>query len=251
MLYYQEKKWDRHRFIYLKIGFVCSLFTVFILISTDYYTLYPLLNTPVREDPHFDLSPLINVKIQTPQTARSKQIKAPKKENFILNVDSSLLIPSTDSLLTKDAKTSAFMNTHSNQGENAAIPVPKIDPPKQTAEEFVWIAERMPLFGDCANLPAEEERIACSNEQVLAFLYEHIKYPKRAVKNGIEGMVIARILVDKEGRIKNPVIIRGIGWDCDEEVLRILNSMPEWSPGRQNGRKVNVQITVPIHFKLK
>lgn len=109
----------------------------------------------------------------------------------------------------------------------------------------------MPVFGECTDLKSETERNQCSNESILKFLGEQIQYPKRALLNNIEGMVIARIIIDKNGMVSDPRIIRGIGEDCDAEVIRILRKMPVWSPGSQNGRKVSVQMTIPVHFKIR
>jgi len=58
-------------------------------------------------------------------------------------------------------------------------------------------------------------------------------------------------VVDKEGKIKEAKILRGIGGGCDEEALRVVKSMPDWKPGRQNGRSVQVQYNLPVNFTLK
>jgi TonB family protein len=250
MLYYQEQKWDRHRMVHLKIGFVCSLFISFVFINTHFKTDLNAMKASIWEDPHADLSSLVRVKIQTPHT-KSKQIKAPKKENFLLKVDSIFLEPSLDSSLVKEPDTSSLIGLKLPGGDTTSFSAPKLDPPKQQTEEFVLVAERMPLFGDCSHLPSEAERTACSNEQLLKYLYKHIKYPKRALLNGVEGMVIAQIMINNDGKVERPKILRGIGQDCDEEVLRILESMPEWTPGRQNGRKVKVRMKIPVQFKIR
>ena len=58
-------------------------------------------------------------------------------------------------------------------------------------------------------------------------------------------------VVDKDGKIKDAKILRGIGGGCDEEALRVVRNMPEWKSGRQNGRPVQVQYNLPVNFTLK
>lgn len=248
MLYYQEQKWDRHRTVYLKIGFILSLFISFVFFNAQFELDLSELNRAIWEDPHLDLSPLINSKIQSPESIKRKQIKAPKKESFILKIDSILLNPTEDSL---EVITTEPINVSTGKLDTSAMNPPKINPPEPEKDDFLLIAEQMPVFGNCTELIMEEERNACSNERLIAYLYEKIKYPKRALTNGVEGMVIAQIIIDKNGKVRNTSILKGIGKDCDDEVLRILNSMPVWNPGRQNGRKVEVQMKIPVHFKIR
>lgn len=85
-------------------------------------------------------------------------------------------------------------------------------------------------------------------------LYEYLgktKYPPIARENNIQGRVYVSFIVDKDGKIKDAKVLRGIGGGCDEEALRMVRSMPDWKPGRQNGRNVIVQYNLPVNFSLK
>jgi len=82
------------------------------------------------------------------------------------------------------------------------------------------------------------------------FISKNLIYPPTAVEQGIEGRVVIRFIVSAEGNIQSPRIIRGVAPAFDEEALRIINLMPEWNPGKQNGKSVAVFYTVPIRFKL-
>ena len=87
-----------------------------------------------------------------------------------------------------------------------------------------------------------------------AKLFEYlskIKYPAIARENGISGRVYVTFVVDKDGKIKDAKLLRGIGGGCDEEALRVVKSMPDWKPGRQNGRNVTVQYNLSVNFNLK
>ncbi|MEM9822138.1 MAG: TonB family protein [Bacteroidota bacterium] len=118
--------------------------------------------------------------------------------------------------------------------------------------EIFKLAEQMPQIKGCENIAEKEDRQLCAQKKLLEYIYLNIKYPKKARENGIEGIVVAQFVVTKAGEIQSPKIIRSIGGGCDEEVLRVVNSMEEaWWPGQQNGKAVNVMMNIPVRFKLK
>jgi protein TonB len=116
------------------------------------------------------------------------------------------------------------------------------------------VVENMPTFPGCADLPTEGERKKCSDNKLLKYVYQNLKYPTIARENGIEGLVVARFIVGKDGKIQNIEIVKGIGGGCGEELERVLNSMNDmpqnWKAGEQRGRKVPVRFNIPIRFKL-
>jgi protein TonB len=89
-----------------------------------------------------------------------------------------------------------------------------------------------------------------NDDALYAYVYKNILYPKLAKENNIEGRVIVRFVVEKDGSISNTNILRKLGFGCDEEVIRLIKSMPKWFPGKQNGKPVRVYYTLPIVFKL-
>lgn len=103
-------------------------------------------------------------------------------------------------------------------------------------EPYTYV-ERMPQFPD-------------GQEAMYTFINSSIQYPETAKKNGISGHVIVQFVVSKDGEIQNAKVIRGIGGGCNEEALRVVNSMPKWSPGIHEGRNVPVTFTLPIKFVL-
>lgn len=86
---------------------------------------------------------------------------------------------------------------------------------------------------------------------LVKYLQNNIKYPAMARENGIEGIVYVTFVVDKEGKVKDAKILRGKGAGLDEEALRVIRAMPDWKPGKQNGRSVAVQYNLPVNFKLQ
>jgi len=87
-------------------------------------------------------------------------------------------------------------------------------------------------------------------QALYTFLAKNIKYPKTAKKKKIEGTVYVKFIVDEDGDVINPVVIKGIGGGCDEEVIRVVNLMPKWTPGEQFGKKAAVYYTLPCKFSL-
>ena len=86
--------------------------------------------------------------------------------------------------------------------------------------------------------------------ELMKYLRNNIKYPAEAQKNKIEGRVIVGFVVDKKGRVVNPMVERSVHPLLDAEALRVIKRMPKWKPGRVNGEPVNVKYRLPITFKL-
>lgn len=88
------------------------------------------------------------------------------------------------------------------------------------------------------------------DEALLSFIAQNIKYPKTAQRLGVEGRVTLFYVIDKDGSITNIEIIKGIGAGCDEEAIRVLKLLPNYTPGKQRGVPVKVKMRLPVHFKL-
>lgn len=85
---------------------------------------------------------------------------------------------------------------------------------------------------------------------MLKYIMENMKYPEQAMKKGIQGRVAVRFIVEKDGSISDVKPIHSVHTLLDKEAVRVVKSMPKWSPGKQNGKPVRVQLIVPIMFKL-
>lgn len=101
-----------------------------------------------------------------------------------------------------------------------------------------YIVEEMPEF------PGGETAL----RQKIA---NNIKYPFEAMKDSIQGKVYVTFIVSKEGTVKDSRIARGVHPLLDKEALRVVGELPQWMPGRQRGKEVNVSYTVPINFVLQ
>lgn len=83
------------------------------------------------------------------------------------------------------------------------------------------------------------------------FLAENITYPMSATLEGIQGTVYVSFTVDKTGNVTNVKLLQGIGGDCDAEAIRVIQLMPKWIPGTENGQPVDMIFNMPIYFKLQ
>lgn len=81
-------------------------------------------------------------------------------------------------------------------------------------------------------------------------LKTNLQYPEKAKRQGVEGAVFLSFVVDKDGSIINPQVVRGIGEGCDEEALRVLKESDRWNPGKQGGEIVKARIQTRIVFKM-
>ena len=138
--------------------------------------------------------------------------------------------------------------------EEEAPPVEDDEDDDEEFDQIFTIVEEMPSFPGCEDLPSKEERKACTEKNLLKYMYQNIKYPTIARENGIEGLVVLQFVIGKDGTVSETKVLRGIGGGCDEEAIRVvetMNNMPQkWKPGEQRGRPVQVRYNLPIRFKL-
>ncbi len=86
--------------------------------------------------------------------------------------------------------------------------------------------------------------------ELMKFIYDNLRYPAVAQENGIQGRVILRFVVSKTGSIENVQVLRSPDPSLEKEAIRVVKSMPNWIPGKQNGNNVPVYFTLPVTFKL-
>ena len=119
------------------------------------------------------------------------------------------------------------------------------------------LAFEKPRFPGCEQLDTTVQvKYECSQRSLLNFVYQNIQYPFEAQRQNIEGTVVAQFVVEKDGTVGQPSIVRGLGAGTGAEVLRILNGMNEvgirWTPGRDEaGTVIRTKQTLPVRFELK
>ena len=87
-------------------------------------------------------------------------------------------------------------------------------------------------------------------EKCLEYIQTNIKYPKEAMELGIEGKVFVKFVVTKDGSITSVVVVKGIDPLLDKEAKRLIQNMPKWSPGSNNGVPASCYFYLPVYFKL-
>lgn len=113
------------------------------------------------------------------------------------------------------------------------------EPPKHVEETKVFtVVEQMPMFpgGDAA---------------LMSYLANNIHYPTVAAENDVQGRVVVGFVVERDGSITDVRILRGVDPSLDREAMRVVKSMPRWTPGKQNGSAVRVKYQVPVAFRLQ
>ena len=116
--------------------------------------------------------------------------------------------------------------------------VPEIEEEEIVEAEIFKVVEEMPEFPG-------------GTAKMMEYIQKNIKYPMMARESDIQGRVFVNFVVEPDGSITNVTVMRGIGGGCDEEALRVVQSMPNWKPGKQRGSAVRCSFTVPIIFKLQ
>lgn len=123
--------------------------------------------------------------------------------------------------------------------------------------EFVEIRDDVPIV---VEEPEEEQQIfqvvenmpefPGGNAALMAYLKKNIKYPTICQEQGIQGRVIVQFVVNADGSIVDPQVIKPINPYLDKEALRVVSGMPKWKPGEQRGKAVRVKFTLPVTFRL-
>ena len=88
------------------------------------------------------------------------------------------------------------------------------------------------------------------NDSLYKYMTKNFKYPVVAKDNKIQGTVYIGFIINEKGEVSDVEIIKGIGGGCDEEALKIIKNMPDWTAGKQNGEAVPVYLEMPVNFKL-
>lgn len=224
---YEEASVSFYKPLFLLIGFVVTLSAL--LMAFNY-------SPPQRGEVDLVVREASGLEIENiPQTNQIRPPKPPPPPPpEVIEVRDELVVDATPEVLELEFDMEEVIE------EPVYVPPPVEEPQVGTEPEepdFFVVVEEMPEFpGGLAKM--------------YEFLRENIQYPQVAKDNSIEGKVYLRFIVDEKGRISNVVVLRSVGGGCDEEALRVVKAMPRWKPGRQRGKPVRVQYTLPVHFEL-
>ena len=192
------------------------------------------------------VQPKIEPKKEIPEVRESQKFTAPvikkdelvKEENQVKQMDQlkkDVAVSNVDQEGTKDRTVEAVRNDIA-----VNVPPPPVEAPKQEVKQEVenkvfTVAEQMPSFKGNVN----------------QWLSQNLTYPAVAAENGIEGRVIVKFVVEKDGRVTDVQVVRSVDPALDRGAVNTVKRMPKWNPGMNNGQPARVWFTLPVNFKLQ
>lgn len=142
-----------------------------------------------------------------------------------------------------DNKEVAKISIVSADQDRELPPPPVIVQPTQTVveepEDQIFEIVENPAVPPTGDIPS-----------LLKWIASHIEYPQSALDNGVQGKVVLRFVVEKDGSIGDILVARKVDPALDKEAVRVLKSMPKWTPGKQRGKPVRSYFTLPISFTI-
>lgn len=160
------------------------------------------------------------------------------KINYILGYN----VPGEVKNDERKSSQAALSNSSTEDNTTPAPPAKKepsaIPPLPSVSEEEVFLyVEEMPQFAD-------------GDKALVEYISQEVKYPITAIDHGISGRVICTFVINSKGKVTNVQVISSVDPDLDQEAIRVIQNMPDWTPGKQRGKQVAVKYTLPIVFSL-
>ena len=166
-------------------------------------------------------------------------VKTETKNTVIKKEDGTIVKVNTVTISGKEKVTNVTIDKSSKGNKNVGMVVSSNGKTTIVTELPRLSAEEMPEFPG-------------GSTALMAYLMESMHYPKDAEDAQKEGRVICSFVVSKEGKINDAHVVKSSGTESlDNEALRVVNNMPDWKPGKENGEPVNVHYTIPVVFNLK
>ncbi len=165
----------------------------------------------------------------------------------LVNEDNKLKIDSTAPISTSDLKTEK-QNNHGTDVATTGEPGLKTNGeggPQKSGDGNAMGSE-----ADKAPYDFVEIEPAFQGD-LQSYISKSTNYPGKAIHEGIEGQVFVCFVIDEQGKVTKPEILKGIGYGCDEEALRVVKNLPAFSPGKMNGKPVKVRMRIPLSFRLR
>lgn len=253
--YTLRKKYPKYAKIACFLGFLLYFIGSATPLAMERYKEWKEKNKPKVHKMKVNTADLIEAK-NLPDKKEEQKIEQPMEEKPAVSTVQFLppvvkpdalvaeeFIPTQEEMKLKDP--GKMTQEGSGYGTSADLGLLEVEKPKADIVENTT-TEKEQVFDYVEEMPT----FPGGDEELYAFIGQNIVYPEIAKKAGTEGRVTVRFTVGKDGRVSNPEILKGIGAGCDEEALRVVKSLPRFTPGKQNGVAVPVKYIVPIVFKL-
>ena len=219
----------------------CSFVIFLVILPRLYNYIFPAVTLPklILTSVILDVKQFEDKKIiPMPQTLKPNEI-IPKPSGTSNSFTIPIVIDSTENnVLAQELLSKGKIGNGDTIDSSEIVEIIPENSPGNGKSEIKMHSEEMPSF------PGGE--IA-----MLNFISKNLTYPEGAKESKISGIVYITFVVDVNGDLKNIETKRGIGGGCEQEAIRVLNKMPRWNPGKDNGRAVNVEFILPIKFTLK
>lgn len=219
----------------LLIGYIITLATIFVAFewtTREYKETEPVIyaaSVPYEEE----IIPITQPIFQT--AAPPPPVEVPQVAEIIDIVENDEEIEEEEIQSTEDTQEAITGPT----GPVVSGPVGPVMAAEEGDEgEVFQVVEQMPEFPG-------------GMDKLMEYLSKNIKYPSIAQENNIQGRVIVEFVVNKDGSIVEPKVMRSVDTSLDNEAMRVIKSMPKWNPGKQRGKAVRVRYTVPVFFRLQ
>ena len=159
----------------------------------------------------------------------------------------------TQSLLVEgDANLVVWMKEDVQSMEEMVVGTNSADSDKKGVEvKFVPNDKPVIQDGEIFTVVEEMPQFPGGMMECMKFLSKNVNYPAEAQKAGVEGRVIVQYVVKKDGKLADAKVVKGVHPELDAEALRLIGLMPDWIPGKQRGKAVDVKFTIPIMFRLQ
>ena len=118
-------------------------------------------------------------------------------------------------------------------------------------EDLKQVVTEAPVEEEVFDMVEQAPQFPGGQAELMSWLGKNIRYPVIAQENGIQGRVICQFVVGSDGSVRDIKVMRGVDPSLDKEAIRVIQSMPKWIPGRQNGKAVSVRYTLPVTFRLQ
>ena len=122
-------------------------------------------------------------------------------------------------------------------------------PADSTESVNIAIVEEVPRWPGCESESGTAAQ-ACTDEGVMRHVVKETKYPSKARRKGIQGQVIVRFVVERDGSVGDIKVVRPVHPLLDEEAVRVVKTFPDFSPGLKRGKPVRVSYNLPLNFAL-
>jgi protein TonB len=142
-----------------------------------------------------------------------------------------------------------FESTETDESEEIEI-VEEVEEEEDEIFNFA-VVENKPVFPGCENQATENDKFMCFNQNIMKHIGKNFDFPELARQMGIQGKVYVNFVIEKNGKVSNVTIARGVDKLIDDEAIRVIKLLPEFIPAKQRGKPVRMQYTVPINARLQ